>query len=281
MQFDGSGLIVTLDGDGGDTCAEEGRYWFLLWFNNVHMKNSIWKLLPNRITPPCFYIESLIASSPSFRHCDGEYLRNPNTYNNPYTTSRDQLLPIIYYCAAYKDYNRLRELFFATTKRGFFAQNDQNYDGSKKIPDQMFTCIGDFIRCGGWWTAIFYPLLYFFDTITLLGNVLWLVMPYNIPAGALWNKPSTWFTPRSPSDVDDNNTDVGIFAAVAFKPTLISELNRLIWGQFRPRNTGNLMALSDNNCLAAIAWYHDPINKGNIEIVTLYKAPVLKYLKKL
>ena len=271
MNLDADGLIVTSVGDGGDTCAEEGRYWFLLWFNFVYMSNyDIILALPKMLHPDV--LMSLLEVSP------GIYVRNPLTYNTPNTTSRDQLIPVIWYCAAYRDQKRLLRLFISVLKRGFFAQNDSQ-NGSWKVPDQMWTCIGYFIRAGGYYTAPLYPLLFLFDTLDLLGTLIYLAFPYTASTSAIWSQPSTWFTARAATDVDDNNTDVSMLAAVRFKPTVVSELNRIIWGQFRPPNAGNAMGYK-NNCLAAMAYYHCAANQGNPEITTLYTAPILKYLKK-
>jgi hypothetical protein len=272
MNFDANGLIVTTAGDGGDTLAEESRYWFLYWFNFVFMsKYDISLKLSQRKTPQ--EVMTLLETSP------GIYVRNPLTYNTPNTTSRDQLMPVIFYCAAYKDYARLGRLFKAVFKRAFFAQND-SLNGAWKLPDQMITCLGYFIRSGGYYTAILYPLLYIFDTLDLLGTLLYLIFPFSFPVNSTLSDPTTWITIRSNTQVDDNNTDVGMLHAMAFKPTLISILNRLIWGQFRPRNAGNALGYS-NNCLAAMAYYHSPANQGNIEVTELYTAPLLKYLKRL
>lgn len=257
MNLDANGLLVTTANDGGDSCAEEGRFWFLYYFNLVVMSNpSVSKIAALR--RPYRELINLLEVSP------GIYVRNPLTYNTPNTTSRDQLMPIMFYCAAYQDYSRLWRLFKQVAARGFFAQNNTK-DGKYKLPDEMLTCIGYFIRCGGNNTIVFYPLLYIFDTLDLIGTLINLLIYA--------------FRPNM-TDVDDNNTDIRMLAAVIFKPTLISYLDRLIWGQFRPKNAGNALGYK-NNCLAAMAYYHDPSNQGNIEVVSLYSSPILKYLKRI
>jgi hypothetical protein len=277
MKTDANGLIVTQTGDGGDTCAEEGRFWFLYWFNFVVQSNyMIVHKVPRDMKPG--KAMNLLEISP------GVYVRNPlqgPNNNDPRQTSRDQLIPIIFFCAAYKDYKRLGRLFLKVLSRGMFAQNSYK-DGKTKLPDQMITTLGYFIRAGGMYTALFYPLLLLFDSIDLLGCLIWLLFPYTWNSELLiWNKPSTWLTPRSPGDVDDNNHDIIILGAYIFKPTLISELHRFVWGRFRPSNLGNaLLESRGNNCLAAMAWYHSIKNDGNPEITELYTRPILQYMKK-
>lgn len=278
MQLDQNGLIVTLKNDGGDTCAEEGRYWFLYWFNFVLLSRyHIALSLPQR-PHPSLLMDKLEVSP-------GVYVRNPAPQpgaeweKDPKTTSRDQLKPVIWYCAAYKDHKRLYRLFKKTLSRCLFAQNSSK-DGKWKLPDQMFTTLGNFIRAGGWWTAIFYPLLLVFDLIDLAGILVWLAFPYTANDNATWYKPWTWFAKRGLGDVDDNNQDIDLLAAMHFKPTPISMLSRFFWGQYRPINLGITVLHETNNCQGAMAWYHAPQNDGNIEVAELYKAPIEKYLKK-
>lgn len=272
MKFDSNGLIVTLNNDGGDSCAEEGRYWFLYWFNFVLMSNyNLAIKLPRRDHPEA--IINKLEVKP------GIYVRNPLDHNTPDTTSRDQLLPIIWYCAAYKDYKRLGMLFLRVMLRLGFAQNCMK-DGKFKLPDQMWTSMGAFIRAGGGYTQILYPLLLIFDTLDLIDILVAVAFPYTWNSELLtWYNPHTWFTPRSYDDVDDNNRDIALLAAVWFKATPISFLNRTLWGRFRPPNLGNTVLGYKNNCLAAIAWYHDPKNQGNIEVVELYRLPIETFLK--
>lgn len=272
MNFDSNGLIVTLKNDGGDSCSEEGRYWFLYWLNFVLISNyDITLKLPRREHPSI--LTNKLEVSP------GIYVRNPLDHNTPETTSRDQLLPIIWYCAAYKDYKRLWRLFVKVLLRGGFAQNYIK-NGKFKIPDQMWTSMGAFIRAGSWYTQIFYPVLLLFDTLELIDILIAVLVPYTWNSEFLiWYKPNTWFTLRSLGDVDDNNRDISLLAATWFKATPISFLNRIIWGKFRPPNLGNTVLGYKNNCLAAIAWYHDPSNNGNIEIVELYRVPIETFLR--
>ncbi len=269
MNYDANGLIVTKQKDGGDTLAEETRYWFLLWFNFVAMSNYI---TTDRAKRPSD-IMKLLEDTP------GIYIRNPIDRSDSSDVSRDQLMPVIYYCAAFRDYPRLYRLFKACLNRGMFAQNCVK-DGQFKIPDQMWTCIGAFIRSGGNATTILYPLLILCDLVDLIGTVAWLAIPYTWNSELLtWYDPRTWMTPRTPDDVDDNNLDIALLASVCFKPTLIAWIHRIIWGSFRPRNDGNILLGERNNCLAALSWYHASINQGNPEITEMYRKPVERYLK--
>lgn len=273
MNYDANGLIVTKTKDGGDTLSEEARFWFLCWFNFVRLSNyNISSVMQSRtITKDKVF--TLLEDTP------GIYVRNPIDRNDSTDVSRDQLLPVIFYCAAYRDYPRLWRLFKKTFARGFFAQNTSK-DGKNKLPDQMITSIGCFIRCGGYYSAVLYPLLYVFDLIDLLGTIVWLLLPYTWNSELLvWHKPQTWMTARTPDDVDDNNLDIALLASVHFKPTIITFIHRVIWGSYRPRNDGNIILGERNNCLAALAWYHADINNGNPEITEMYRKPIEKYLK--
>lgn len=269
MYTDSNGLIVTNNLDGGDTLAEESRYWFLCWFNFVYMSNyTIQPKLPRRATPNHYM--SLLEVDP------GIYVRNPNQkqwWSDPHQTSRDQLQPVIWYCAAYKDYVRLARLFLSILTRGGFAQND-SIDNSWKMPDCMWMTLPDFIRAGGWWTAIFYPLLFILDIFSLLSVLGYIYLqPGTSPT---WYNPDTWFQKLPIDSVDDNNTVIDILGAAAFKPTPVSLLTRKLFARLRPVSLGTTKLGVSNNCLAAIAWYH---NNQNEEITLLYTRPILTYLR--
>jgi hypothetical protein len=213
-----------------------------------------------------------------FEVAPGIYVRHPDPnkwYSNPETTSRDQVIPVIAYCAAYEDYPRLWRLFKATAQRGMFAQNFiRNGDGetNKKIPDPMILNFSQFIRAGGWWTAPLYPLLFVFDTIELVGTAL--------SALPLHFKDDHWL-PRlkNENDVDDNNIVVQHLLAAIYKPTPMSELNRYLYSITRPKNFGNTKLGEDNPVMGALRWYHRSEYGGeaNPEIAELYRPLIEKY----
>ena len=203
-------------------------------------------------------------------------MRHPDPdkwYSNPQTTSRDQLVPVIAYCAAYEDYPRLWRMFKATMSRGFFAQNTQHAgqpQGAKKIPDTMIGHLGLFIRAGGNWTAPLYPLLFITDTADLIGTVI-----NAIPLH--WEESNLRLRWSEPRDVDDNNTIVAHLLAANFKPTPISWMNRQLYALTRPKNLGNTQLGESNTVMGTLAWYHREDAGGNPEIAELYRPLIQEY----
>ena len=119
MYVDSYALIVQRDGDGGDTLQREGMYAFGKWLRYNQAGNTVVIADEPARRDPAAVMDKLEVKPGIFvRHPD------PNKwYSNPATTSRDQLVPVFAYCAAYEDYPRLWRLFKAAVKRGFFAQN--------------------------------------------------------------------------------------------------------------------------------------------------------------
>lgn len=277
MNLDSNNLVVTAKGESGDSLAETTRALFLYKFNFVYMSNYVMALsFPAQLKP-----DSIKCLETSY----GIYVRNPSPAHgalweaDPRQTSRDQLFPLIAYCAVFRDYKRLFRLWVRVAGRFMFAQNYMKND-SYKLPDQMWTCLGAFIRAGAPYTYVLYPLLFLTDSVDLLGNLLWLAFPYTWNSETLvWYRPSTWMSCRSNTDVDDNNTVINMILAMWSMPTPISYISRLIWGQFRPKNAGNSMGV-DNNTLAALYYYHAAINDGNPDVADLYQKPVEKYIKR-
>lgn len=278
MYIDAYAVIVQKDMDGGDTLHREGMYAFGKKLVYDHLNNKI--LLDtiaakrNQGRAPASSTEILNR----FEVAPGIYVRHPDPqkwYSNPDTTSRDQLMPVIAYCAAYEDYPRLWRMFKAVARRGMFAQNYiRNGDGetSRKIPDPMHLNIAQFIRAGGWWTAPFYPLLFVFDSVELVGTLITAV-PLHLSDDKLIPR---W---RRPSDVDDNNVVVQHLLAKFYKPTPISELNRYLYSVLRSPNYGNTMLGEKNNVMGALRWYHRSEYGGeaNPEIAEIYRPLVEEY----
>jgi hypothetical protein len=272
MYIDAYAVIVQKDMDGGDTLHREGLYAFGKKLRYDLINNQVF-IDPNPIRRPAS--EDIISR---FEVSPGIYIRHPDPnkwYSNPDATSRDQLIPVIAYCAAYEDYPRLWRLFKATSQRGMFAQNILRIgDGEteKKIPDPMHLNMAQFIRAGGWWTAPLYPLLLVYDSIELIGTLL--------SALPLHFKDDHWI-PRwkMDDDVDDNNIVVQHLLAAVYKPTPISELNRYLYSITRPRNLGNTILGERNSVMGALRWYHRSEYGGeaNPEIAELYRPLIEKY----
>jgi hypothetical protein len=259
--------------DGGDSLHREAMYAFGKKLVYDHFKNqvSIQKLSPERKIASEDIINQLEVSSGIYvRHLDSK-----KWYSNPDTTSRDQIIPVIAYCAAYEDYSRLERLFKTVFTRGMFAQNSVRIgesDSIRKIPDPMQLNFALFIRAGGWWTAPFYPLLFIFDSIELTGT-LFAAIPLHFK--------DDHFIPRwrSGNDVDDNNTIIQHLIAAHYKPTPLSELNRYLYSISREENFGNILLGEKNHVMGALRWYHrsEYGGEGNPELAELYRPLVEKY----
>jgi len=270
MFIDAYALIVQQDGDGGDTLQREGMYAFGKKLLYDRSTNTVVVSEENPARRDPAQIMSKFEVQP------GVYVRHPDPthwYSNPETTSRDQIVPVIAYCAAYHDYARLWRLFVATAKRGFFAQNilDTGEGETKvKVPDTMIGHLGLFIRAGGEWTAPLYPLLFITDTVDLIGTIID-VIPLH------WEETGKKLRSRDLGDVDDNNTIIADLLAARYKPTPISWLNRQIYALTRPINYGNTVLGESNPVMGALAWYHRTEAGGNEEIAELYRPLVEEY----
>lgn len=274
MIIDAYAVIVQTDLDGGDTLQREGMYAFGKKLRYDATKNAV-------------FIEEIDTKRPSapeiiqkFEVSPGIYIRHPDPkkwYSNPDATSRDQVFPVIAYCAVYEDYPRLWRLFRETAKRGMFAQNFLRIgDGEtdRKIPDPMHLNVAQFIRAGGWWTAPLYPLLFVYDTIELFGTII-TALPLHLKDDHLIPR---W---RQPDDVDDNNVVIQHLLAAKYKPTPISWLNRYIYSVTRSENLGNTVYGEKNPVMGALRWYHrnEHGGQGNPEMAELYRPLIEEYFE--
>jgi len=272
MYIDAYSVIVQKDFDGGDTLQREGMYAFGKKLRYDSGDNKIYLAQPSsrRIAS--------VDMLDTFEVQPGIYVRHPDPamwYSNPDTTSRDQLLPVIAYCAAYEDYPRLWRLFKATATRGFFAQNTLRIgenENDHKLPDPMFLNIAQFIRAGSWWTAPLYPLLVIFDAYELAGTLL-SALPLHFKDDHLIPRM------KNANDVDDNNIVIQHLMAAVYKPTPLSELNRYLYSVLRPENFGNTRLGEKNPVMGALRWYHrsEYGGHGNPEIAELYRPLIEKY----
>lgn len=269
MNVDAYGLIAQQDGDVGDSLHREAMVAFGVKLVYDRGSNTAMVVdAPNR--EPAEVIIDKFEVEP------GIYVRHPDPSrwsSNPDTTSRDQLIPVIAYCAAYEDHERLWRLFKAVVQRGFFAQNFvENGPGKtkRKLPDTMLTHLSLFIRAGGKWTAPLYPLLLMTDSVRLAGTLLNL-LPIHISDGGKRIR----FKRRS--DVDDNNRIIGHILAAEFKPTAVSWVDRMIYSWTRPKNFGNTVMGEANPVMGSLVWYHRAEEGGNPEIAELYRPLIATY----
>ncbi len=269
MYIDAYALISQRDGDGGDSLQREGMYAFGKWMRYEHTSNTlVIEEEPERQNP------SVIMDK--FEVQPGIYVRHPDPTRwsaNPDTTSRDQLVPVIAYCAAYQDYARLGRLFRAILARGLFAQNTLDTgegEIQRKIPDTMIGHIGLFIRAGGYYTVALYPLLIVTDTIDLIGTIIEAIPLH-------WDETDKRLRTRGLGDVDDNNTVLAHLMAARFKPTPIAWLNRQLYALSRANNYGNSELGESNPVMGALVWYHRPESGGNPDLAELYRPLIEVY----
>jgi hypothetical protein len=269
MVVDTYALIVQRNGDGGDTLQREGMYAFGKWLRYSQESNTVVIADPPERRDPSSVMDRLEVRP-------GVFVRHPDPskwYSNPATVSRDQLVPVFAYCAAYEDYPRLWRLFTTTAQRGFFAPNTTRAGAGhkpNKMPDTMLGHLGLFIRAGGYWTMPFYPLLFLTDTVDLVGTLL-----HQIPVH--WEQTNRRLRFTEARDVDDNNTIIQHLMAAHFKPTPISWANRQIYAFGRRLNNGNLYLGENNPVMGALAWYHRAEAGGNPEIAELYRPAIEQY----
>src|SRR5581483_9102890 len=107
MYVDAYAIIAQHDGDVGDSLHREGMYAFGKWLRYDEGDHTLTiSSDPERWDPGKIMDK--------FEVQPGIYVRHPDPTrwsSNPETTSRDQLIPVIAYCAAYQDYARLWRLF--------------------------------------------------------------------------------------------------------------------------------------------------------------------------
>lgn len=270
MYIDSYAIIVQKDMDGGDSLQREGMYAFGKWLRKKDDYTFIIEEIPEREDP-----KKIIEK---FEVEPGIYIRHPDKakwYSNPWTTSRDQIIPVLAYCAAYEDYDRLWRLSKASMKRFFFAQNfyengDNKVAKGQKVPDTYLAHLNLFIRAGGYYTAPLYPLLFFFDALDTIGIIIG-----DFPI--LWSESKKRFRAKSLDDVDDNNQIIALLMSYHFKPTPISAFNRWLYTKTRNINHGNTKMGEKNTVMGSLVWYHRKEANANPEIAELYRPIILKY----
>lgn len=203
INFDDQGLIVQLNGDGGDCAARTGELYTGLFLNNVANKDihmQFWSAL--ELLDP---------------NAEGLLLRyNKPPYNDPlhgdFATSRDQTVPIIIAAGFYYRQDFLKKLAWKQFKRFTLFQNKDLCD---------FENINQYIRafwaCGYKLMILLYPLLLLGDLFMLVNSVIRCIKGRNYDEVG-----------------DDINHTQSQLQAIYTLPTPISFLARKIYGKFRP-----------------------------------------------
>lgn len=251
LMVDNSGLIVSYGNDGGDSCCR--NYTF-------HLRNEIL----NQLSLPQSSSTSIVAkykrTQAILEESSGCYVRNPNPdiygnkmwYNDPNTTSRDQLTPVICYLA-YMSYHgdpdadaALQRLVIACDKRYQFAQNNRAADGTKKIPDFMTPDLWSIqMRAHG---KLLLPIIAVCDAFIFLSVVAKLWGP--VVKDGTFN-----FRLPGPTDTDDENTNNVLMAAQYTYDTPFSWLARKLYKKFRRPTIGNTQYGQTNNIMGALVSY--------------------------
>lgn len=253
INFDEQGLIVQLNGDGGDCAGRSGELYTGLFLNKVSEK-SICEQFTN--------VLNLLEPNK-----DGVLLRyNKLPYNDPFkggfATSRDQTIPIIIAAGFYKEVNFLKRITVKQLKRFTLFQNKDLCD---------FESMGNYIRA--FWSSgyklalLFYPILLLGDLFMLVNSVIRCIKGKNY------------------DDVgDDINHTQSQLQAVYALPTPISFISRKIYSKFRPAFSplsGTPIAYSHkvngyNGVQYAFDWYHRSETFGN-PINIIYQPLIKKW----
>jgi len=138
IYFDERGFIVQHDCDGGDTAQREGMYWLGNWFRmNAPELKSLGSTSDARRygkLRPITFIDVMDALEEPGK--TGRFRRHPTQtkeigegpfrgrMNDPKTTSRDQLMPLIAAMGMYKDYERLDRFRDKLRQGTYFVNKD-------------------------------------------------------------------------------------------------------------------------------------------------------------
>jgi hypothetical protein len=114
LYLDEQGLIVQRDGDGGDTAQREGWMWLGIFVHERVLKIP-WKLKPHLTFSRTLDLIEVKGT--------GEFIRNPQKYNDPKDFSRDQTVPLIASMGVWNQQARLDRVWESFERRGRQFQN--------------------------------------------------------------------------------------------------------------------------------------------------------------
>lgn len=117
--FDEHGLLVTRSGDGGDTAANTGRYYYGLALRR-HFGLPVEQFPKNTVEDFAMALHHLEVSP-------GVYRRHPTQWSEPNDFSRDQQTPLVFALHAYGFMTRLTELRKAHEARLFNKYQNKDY----------------------------------------------------------------------------------------------------------------------------------------------------------
>lgn len=293
MNLDSHGLIVQSSGDGGDSLHHHASYAFLKKFReDKKLAPSLYeqeKPLPLEWPEA----EQLFTARQVVRDeitvpMTGYYVRHPDRrewYSNPWTTSRDQLMPCIMALGAHRMYGKLWSLQWRILARFTLAQNFfRNWDSPSiqkpKLPDPFIGHLHVLIRAWNWYALPLYPLLLVLDLFMLIGEIIGLI-PLHFKNG----KP----VKKEADDCDDNNGVNQHIQAIYSLPTPFSWLARQLYARLRPVNFGmagvedlgrypESAGLNETNAvMGAMAFYHRKESGGSPYLAEMYRPIVMYY----
>lgn len=282
MRRDNWGLIVQLDGDGGDTCQRTGMYWFGRYLAEGKALESTARMFMSDATK----LEQPVGSGLLVRHPFQRDFRPPSrspdlpveTYrSDPNELSRDNFDALVIALGALEpkpkdplgnEINKkpfLDRVFRAHRGRFYFYQN-------KDLAQlQTFSMYDRAYERGYMW------LRTCACDIGLLFSSLSIVVS----------------TINKPDDSDDINHFVRLCQAVDRQSTPVSWLARILYAWFRPKTYGSYVGEhrdrdgkiykypgESNNVMGMLMWYFRPGNYGNIEIAEVYRPFVAQYFSR-
>lgn len=195
MKFDKYGLVVQTNGDGGDSPARTGLFYFLQWAI-LHFKQDL-KYHSFQLD---YALRNISLENPL------RFFRNPVSYVDSSDMSRDQTNPLLVAMGAYRFYDLLGKYLLTRIKNFMFYQN-----GDLTGPADL----GVWIRAFRFWP--FYPLLFICDWFLFFNSVIRIIRGRNY------------------DDVgDDINHTLLLLQAAYFLPTPVSLLSRKVYAKYRP-----------------------------------------------
>lgn len=239
MFRDKNGLIVQLNGDGGDTLQREGFFWLAMTIKSIHEPD---------MTDLAHIVAEYGRNIQLLHPTPTTWVRHPEQWNDPNDCSRDQLTPNIILFGFLGMKTLLNDAFRSIVLRGRFPNGDL-------ISPEHF---GWFVRS---WYAInpFEPLKMVLFPLAFLCLLLGdLFMLLNSIIRIVKNKLNN-------DDVgDDLNHCASLIQAKFSCPTPISWLARKLFFWFQPINRN-------------LAHYFRTETGGNYEIAVVWSQVVLKH----
>jgi hypothetical protein len=246
---DRCGLITQTNGDGGDTCARTGNYYFAQG-SVPHLKVDIAQLIVNE-------------DYDLVRHPG--YPGTPAFWSDTKETSRDQVEAVLLALLQLRQYDLFTKLWRGVIARGFRYQNGD------VVSPQM---ISAYLRAFG--ASIFWvPVILLCDLLGLVGNAL-------LSCGKLprWKHETNEFVKSN--DPDNVGDDVlftqHLLFALMNKPSWLAMYAANMVCKKKPENYGNTKLGEKSPIMGALMWYHRADSGGSPIIGEVYRPLVRAYI---